>query len=528
MSGAGPGAEPVSGQLSTLGGVEEHDREHSEQAPVDAAARAAIRQRAPRRRPTKSTVTPHEIALKRLEELPALVQAQRNEAGLSLREAAAEIGIPFTTLSNAEHGQMSNAANLLAILEWLDRPPAWFLGPRDVAEAYQHRRRELASMREAATGQPELPAPGTAQEHEDTALIRGRVELALLRAGASLEQIAQAENTGDRIRFDPDAVAAALAGQRGFRLLQLALIADATGTSVGWLLGDPDLKPPRMIACRVDEEQEEQDPRHPTYTWGESVTCTAPDTMAVPLNLDGAYAADLILTGSEGAGVLAEMLTDAAVTQALAAVKEYGCILEELHRGPAVPGSLHLTLAGGSITLGIGPETSVIRLAEDPDAPPFEITNWGVILNPADLVRLEILTRDAKVADPESVGDPVHVQTSTFTVNAAHEVEGGESWAIEVVCIGPREYGRTRPENQRWIVTRQGLRLGRDGTWQLPPAARDEDWEGEHRFDLPEAVRLARQAADAVVVAGVSAAEARKHAWRQKHPDQPTHQEDTL
>lgn len=75
------------------------------------------------------TTTPRAIVDRRLAELPALIRENRKRHGLALRPAAVEIGVPFNTLCRAEHGKTPDGANLLAILEWLDLPPAWFVGP---------------------------------------------------------------------------------------------------------------------------------------------------------------------------------------------------------------------------------------------------------------------------------------------------------------------------------------------------------------------------------------------------------------
>lgn len=50
------------------------------------------------------------------------VRDRRAALGLNLRDAAAEIGVPFNTLSRLEHGQTPELLNYYAISEWAGYP----------------------------------------------------------------------------------------------------------------------------------------------------------------------------------------------------------------------------------------------------------------------------------------------------------------------------------------------------------------------------------------------------------------------
>lgn len=63
----------------------------------------------------------------------------------------------------------------------------------------------------------------------------------------------------------------------------------------------------------------------------------------------------------------------------------------------------------------------------------------------------------------------------------------------------------------RWAVTRgEHACLGRDGTWAqgVKPYDRGDDWLAAHRFDRETAIELAREAAPAVMVNGITALQA--------------------
>lgn len=50
-----------------------------------------------------------------------LAREQRRARGLSLRAAAKEIGVSFSTLDRIEGGENAQIDSALAILKWLDR-----------------------------------------------------------------------------------------------------------------------------------------------------------------------------------------------------------------------------------------------------------------------------------------------------------------------------------------------------------------------------------------------------------------------
>jgi ribosome-binding protein aMBF1 (putative translation factor) len=53
--------------------------------------------------------------------LPLLLREARRARGLSLRAAAAEIGIGFATVTRIEQGVDCVLSNAVAVLRWLDR-----------------------------------------------------------------------------------------------------------------------------------------------------------------------------------------------------------------------------------------------------------------------------------------------------------------------------------------------------------------------------------------------------------------------
>jgi hypothetical protein len=67
--------------------------------------------------------------------------------------------------------------------------------------------------------------------------------------------------------------------------------------------------------------------------------------------------------------------------------------------------------------------------------------------------------------------------------------------------------------NDRWAVMWHGDCLGADGEWEFEPrpSSREDDWLAAHRFDLPTALRLAREAAPKVTVNGATWAQ-----WRER------------
>lgn len=54
--------------------------------------------------------------------LGGLIRSRRKAEGLSLREAALQMGVSAPTLQRVEAGQQPNSANLVRITEWLQIP----------------------------------------------------------------------------------------------------------------------------------------------------------------------------------------------------------------------------------------------------------------------------------------------------------------------------------------------------------------------------------------------------------------------
>jgi transcriptional regulator with XRE-family HTH domain len=61
-----------------------------------------------------------------IRELATLLRDHRKEAGLSLREVAAEAGVPFTTLARVEAGKIPDLTTFRNIALWLGVPPERF------------------------------------------------------------------------------------------------------------------------------------------------------------------------------------------------------------------------------------------------------------------------------------------------------------------------------------------------------------------------------------------------------------------
>lgn len=61
-----------------------------------------------------------DAALSVLDQVPALLRTEREARGLSLRDAADQVGVPHTTLSRIEAGAGDHAlSNVVAVLRWL-------------------------------------------------------------------------------------------------------------------------------------------------------------------------------------------------------------------------------------------------------------------------------------------------------------------------------------------------------------------------------------------------------------------------
>jgi transcriptional regulator with XRE-family HTH domain len=61
-----------------------------------------------------------------IDALAALLQAQRKAAGLSLRDLAAETGVPYATLSRVESGKVPDLSTFRSIVDWLGIDPSRF------------------------------------------------------------------------------------------------------------------------------------------------------------------------------------------------------------------------------------------------------------------------------------------------------------------------------------------------------------------------------------------------------------------
>lgn len=58
-----------------------------------------------------------------LQLLPVLVREKRRLRGLSLRQAAKEIGVSFNTVTRFERGEDAVMSTVVAVFRWLDQPP---------------------------------------------------------------------------------------------------------------------------------------------------------------------------------------------------------------------------------------------------------------------------------------------------------------------------------------------------------------------------------------------------------------------
>lgn len=66
-------------------------------------------------------LTPYAELAEVLANLPLLVRERRRQERLSIRAAAEQIGISFSTIHRMEHGDDMNEASLAAVLRWLAR-----------------------------------------------------------------------------------------------------------------------------------------------------------------------------------------------------------------------------------------------------------------------------------------------------------------------------------------------------------------------------------------------------------------------
>lgn len=68
--------------------------------------------------------------------LGSMLKAERARRGVNLRQAQVDIGVPMSTLSRFERGQLPDLANLLAIADWLKLPLTWFASDEPL-DAYE-------------------------------------------------------------------------------------------------------------------------------------------------------------------------------------------------------------------------------------------------------------------------------------------------------------------------------------------------------------------------------------------------------
>jgi transcriptional regulator with XRE-family HTH domain len=91
-----------------------------------------------------------------LEQLGVMLRRRRSERTLTLREAADESGVPFSTLSRIEKGHLPDLANFQRLIEWLGVSADEFFRPTESAETTpdviaEHLRADPALPPEAAS-----------------------------------------------------------------------------------------------------------------------------------------------------------------------------------------------------------------------------------------------------------------------------------------------------------------------------------------------------------------------------------------
>lgn len=92
----------------------------------------------------------------------------------------------------------------------------------------------------------------------------------------------------------------------------------------------------------------------------------------------------------------------------------------------------------------------------------------------------------------------VTVEPTTYSVTAFPDDDINST--VWLITIEARGFGR-------WAVCHFRQCLGADGEWDYEPrpSSREDDWIADHRFDLDEATRLAREALPRLVVNGRTA-----------------------
>ena len=120
---------------------------------------------------------------------------------------------------------------------------------------------------------------------------------------------------------------------------------------------------------------------------------------------------------------------------------------------------------------------------------------WQELMDKLDVLR----ERFAVTADVQpAVATNYKVSVFAESDDPEHHI-GLSSWDLEVAYRG----------RGLWGVLHRGFCLGKDGTWsyESSPSNREDDWLGEHRWPLEEAMTLAVKAAPHVTVNGRTAAE---------------------
>lgn len=69
-----------------------------------------------------------------------MLKAERSRRKLSLRAAAAEIGVGFSTVTRAEQGVPVDLASFLALAVWLQVNIGWFVGEDGIEKQDAYRR----------------------------------------------------------------------------------------------------------------------------------------------------------------------------------------------------------------------------------------------------------------------------------------------------------------------------------------------------------------------------------------------------
>lgn len=68
--------------------------------------------------------TPYAELAEVIDRLPMLLREARRARGLSMRAAAKELGISFSTIPRIEAGQDCALSNAVAVMRWLDQTEA--------------------------------------------------------------------------------------------------------------------------------------------------------------------------------------------------------------------------------------------------------------------------------------------------------------------------------------------------------------------------------------------------------------------